>query len=131
MANRDSGGLLPRGLARFNKRVTNRIQGTFAPYLPPWAVIVHRGRRSGQEYRTPVLAWVAEGRFYVVLFYGSDSDWVRNVLAAGHSQVERRGRTLTISRARVVEAVEPELPSVVRLLARAPGSVLVADLSPS
>ena len=35
---------LPRSLARFNKKVTNRIQGLWAPWLPPWAVIIHKGR---------------------------------------------------------------------------------------
>jgi hypothetical protein len=28
---------LSRGAARFNKRVTNRIQGLYAWLLPPWA----------------------------------------------------------------------------------------------
>jgi hypothetical protein len=48
---------LSRGFARFNKRATNRIQGLYAWLLPPWAVILHRGRRSGREYRTPLFAF--------------------------------------------------------------------------
>ena len=46
-----------RRFARFNKRVTNRIQGLYAWLVPPWAVILHRGRRSGRQYRTPLFAF--------------------------------------------------------------------------
>jgi hypothetical protein len=28
---------MSRGVARFNKRVTNRIQGLYAWLIPPWA----------------------------------------------------------------------------------------------
>jgi hypothetical protein len=42
---------LSRGVARFNKRVTNRIQGLYAWLVPPWAVIVHRPARCSQTCR--------------------------------------------------------------------------------
>lgn len=119
---------LPRSLARFNKRVTNRIQGTWAPYLPPWAVIVHKGRNSGRGFRTPVLAFRSEDRLAVVLFYGADTDWVRNVLAAGRAEVIRRGRTSELTNPRIVAAADPSLGRLVRLVARPIGEVLVADL---
>lgn len=48
---------LSRRVARFNKTVNNRVQGLYAWLLPPWAVILHRGRRSGRSYRTPLLAF--------------------------------------------------------------------------
>ena len=50
---------LSRRVARFNKRVTNRVQGLYAWLVPPWAVILHRGRRSGRPYRTPLVAFRA------------------------------------------------------------------------
>ena len=40
---------LSRRVARFNKRINNRIQGIYAWLLPPWAVILHEGRRSGRR----------------------------------------------------------------------------------
>jgi deazaflavin-dependent oxidoreductase (nitroreductase family) len=46
-------------------------------------MVVHRGRRSGRRYRTPVLAFRVDDGYVVALFYGADRDWVRNVLAAG------------------------------------------------
>ena len=48
---------LSRRVAHFNKVVNNRIQSVYAWLVPPWAVILHRGRRSGRSYRTPVLAF--------------------------------------------------------------------------
>ena len=47
---------LPPGLARFNRSVTNHVTRPLIAHLPYGAVVVHRGRRSGREYRTPVLA---------------------------------------------------------------------------
>lgn len=83
---------MPSWLPRVNRLVVNRIQGTWAPYLPPWAMIVHRGRRSGTEYRTPVLAWKRGSTIKVALFYGDHTDWLLNLLAAGGGGIERGGR---------------------------------------
>ena len=48
---------LSRSVARFNKVVTNRLQGVYALACASLAVILHRRRRSGRAYRTPVLAF--------------------------------------------------------------------------
>jgi deazaflavin-dependent oxidoreductase (nitroreductase family) len=123
---RDS--FMPRGLAKVNKRVVNPIQGLWAPWLAPWAVIVHRGRRSGTEYRTPVLAAESGSSLYVALFYGTRADWVRNVRAAGGGEVIRRGRHRRIGNVRILNdpTAEP-LPRAVRAAARRM-PILVADL---
>jgi deazaflavin-dependent oxidoreductase (nitroreductase family) len=86
---------LSRGLARFNKQVTNRIQGIYAWLVPPWAVILHRGRRSGRSYRTPLLAFRREQTLVIALLYGKESDWLRNLRADG-GQVVRKGRALSV-----------------------------------
>jgi deazaflavin-dependent oxidoreductase (nitroreductase family) len=120
--------LLPRSLARFNKVVTNRVQGLWAPYLPPYAVIVHRGRSSGTEYRTPVTAFRGDGILAVPLPYGADTDWVRNLLAADGGEVQRGGRVQRLVRPRVVESESDEsLPKAARMALRRM-RVLVADL---
>jgi deazaflavin-dependent oxidoreductase (nitroreductase family) len=106
-----------RGLARFNKRVTNRVQGIWAPYLPPWAVIIHKGRLSGRRYRTPVFAWRSGDRLGVVLYYGERSEWLRNVLAAGGAEVRRAGRVWHLSDPRVLDATDPAVRGVVPRLA--------------
>ena len=86
---------LSRRLARFNRVVTNRVQGVWAPRLPPWAVLLHTGRRSGRAYRTPVMAFPAGDRLVVALLYGPDADWVQN-LAAAPGQVVRAGHTYAL-----------------------------------
>jgi len=71
-------------LARFNRRLPNRVIRTFAGRrLSPVALMVHQGRRSGRQYRTPVMPLPLGDGFLVSLPYGPKRDWVRNVLAAG------------------------------------------------
>ncbi len=86
---------LSRRVARFNTLVNNRVQGVYAWLVPPWAVIVHRGRRSGRRYRTPVLAFCRGRVLIIALLYGEESQWLRN-LKAGEGQVIRRGRTYPV-----------------------------------
>jgi deazaflavin-dependent oxidoreductase (nitroreductase family) len=120
--------LMPRRLRRINKAVTNRVQRVYAPYLPPLAVIVHKGRTSGREYRTPVTAFRSGDRLIVGLPYGADTDWVRNLLAEERGGVERLGRVRRIGRPRVLTAADAaDLPAAVRPLTRYM-DVLVADL---
>lgn len=96
---------LSRRVARFNKLINNRVQGLYAWVLPPWAVILHRGRRSGREYRTPVLAFRRDRTLVVALLYGEKSDWLRN-LQAGGGQVVRGGRRFMVGPPRVCETRE-------------------------
>jgi deazaflavin-dependent oxidoreductase (nitroreductase family) len=93
---------LSRGAARFNRLVTNRIQGLYAWLLPPWAVILHRGRRSGRHYRTPLFAFRRDRTLVIALFYGQESDWLRN-LQAGGGHVIRAGRTFTVRPPEVID----------------------------
>src|SRR6478736_9273678 len=92
---------LPKRLARFNLHVTNRVLGPVARQLPGFAVVSHVGRRSGRVHRTPVNLFRDGDRYVIALTYGSDSQWVRNVLAAGAVDVETRGR--------MVHLVGPEI----------------------
>jgi deazaflavin-dependent oxidoreductase (nitroreductase family) len=93
---------LGRRVAHFNRRVTNRVTGPLAPWLPGFGVIVHVGRRSGREYRTPVNVF-RDGRLHVVaLTYGADADWVQNVLAAGGCELVTRGARRQMTEPRIV-----------------------------
>ena len=94
----------PRALARFNRVVTNRVLGVVAPWVPPFAVVVHRGRSSGRTYRTPVWCFHRRGRFVMALTYGSRADWVRNVIAAGGCTLIRMGSERALTSPRVVQA---------------------------
>jgi deazaflavin-dependent oxidoreductase (nitroreductase family) len=85
---------LPRRLARFNRVVTNRVLGPLARYLPGFGIVWHVGRRSGRIYRTPVNVYRRGGGYVIALMYGAQSQWVRNVVAAGGADIESRGRRL-------------------------------------
>ena len=112
-------------LARVNRRVTNRITGPVARWLPGFGVIVHTGRKSNRRYRTPVNVFAAPGGYVVALTYGADSDWVRNVLAAGGCELESRGRTQHLTAPRIFhDESRRQVPPAVRPILRAAG---VAD----
>jgi deazaflavin-dependent oxidoreductase (nitroreductase family) len=46
-------------------------------------VLSHVGRSSGKTYETPLDAHAVEGGYIFIANYGRDSDWVKNILAAG------------------------------------------------
>jgi deazaflavin-dependent oxidoreductase (nitroreductase family) len=94
-------------LARFNRRLFNPAVRTFAGRRgSPVAVVVHRGRRSGRRYRTPVLAFRLDDGYVVALFYGAGSDWASNVLAAGSCTLERGGRQVQLGDPRMLDVSE-------------------------
>jgi deazaflavin-dependent oxidoreductase (nitroreductase family) len=113
----------PDGLARFNRRVTNKVTRPFAGRLPGFAVVVHRGRSSGREYRTPVNAFRADGGFVIALTYGADRDWVRNVRAAGSCTLVSRGRDVAVSHPEILDGAHAldAIPPVVRSILRGLG----------
>jgi deazaflavin-dependent oxidoreductase (nitroreductase family) len=86
----------PRSIARFNKRFTNKLTSRVAGYLPGFAIVSHVGRRSGRTYRTPVNAFRTDDGYIIALTYGAQSDWVKNVLAAGWCELQTRGRRVRL-----------------------------------
>jgi deazaflavin-dependent oxidoreductase (nitroreductase family) len=118
---------LPGWLASFNKVVTNRIQGKWAWLVPWWVVICHRGRKSGHLYRTPVNAYKHGDSLAVVLVYGEQTDWVRNVLAGG-AQVVRAGRTRSLLNPRLVSPAEVPDPRARTIGRLSDNRVLLAEL---
>jgi deazaflavin-dependent oxidoreductase (nitroreductase family) len=82
-------------------RYVNPLARPVARRLPGFAILTHRGRKTGRAYRTPINVFRRGDQYFFFLTYGSDAQWVKNVLAAGSCSIETRGR--------VVELVEPEL----------------------
>jgi deazaflavin-dependent oxidoreductase (nitroreductase family) len=122
---------LPRSLARFNLRVTNRVTGPLAGRLPWFGIVTHRGRRSGRVRRTPVNVFLTSGWYVVALTYGPDAEWVKNVLEAGGCELETRGRRLGVADPRLVRDENRRLvPAPVRPLLRALGVDRFLLLSP-
>ena len=121
---------LGRRLARFNRKVTNPLQGQYAWLVPPWVIICHRGRRTGRLYRTPVNAYRRGSTLAIVVLYGAESDWVRNVLA-GDGQVVRAGRTYELLEPRLVDPRVDQVPRLARPLGRLTRVVMLARLGPA
>jgi deazaflavin-dependent oxidoreductase (nitroreductase family) len=88
-------------LRRAVNRYLNPVLGPVVKRLPGFAILSHTGRKSGRTYRTPVNVFRRDDHYFFFLTYGSDSQWVKNVLATGSCSIQTRGR--------VIELVEPEL----------------------
>jgi deazaflavin-dependent oxidoreductase (nitroreductase family) len=89
---------MPRWWGHVNKRVFNPR----AVASGKWPVLVHVGRTSGATYRTPLDAHPVAGGYLFVLVYGSGTDWVRNVLAAGRARLRVDGREVELAAPRLV-----------------------------
>lgn len=111
---------LPRSLARFNRRFTNRILGAIPVRLSPFVLIEHVGRRSGRTYETLVVAFRHPAGWLFALTYGSGADWVANVQAADAAVLHRRGVAAVLTTPQVIGRPQafPHLPVLVRLVLR-------------
>jgi deazaflavin-dependent oxidoreductase (nitroreductase family) len=72
-----------------------------AGYLPGFPIISRVGRKTGRVYRTPVNAFRTNDGYILALTYGSESDWVKNVLAAGSCELQTRRRRVRLSDPRI------------------------------
>ncbi|MDP8959602.1 MAG: nitroreductase family deazaflavin-dependent oxidoreductase [Actinomycetota bacterium] len=106
---------LPGWLARTNRRLTNHVLAPLARRSPYLGVVVHRGRKSGRTYRTPVNVFPDGGTFVFSLTYGAEVDWLKNVMAAGECELVHRGRTLRLVRPHLEG---PGMPSAIPTLVR-------------
>ncbi len=86
----------------FATRFINPVTRLFAGWIPGFALLTYTGRKTGRTYHTPINV-VRHGDYYIfALTYGAEeSQWVKNVLAAGACRMRRMGRDIGL--------VEPEL----------------------
>ena len=70
---------MPLWWGKVNKRVFNPIELRRGKR----PTLTHIGRKSGKEYVTPLDAHEIDDGFLFVLVYGSQCDWVQNILASG------------------------------------------------
>ena len=90
----------------FTTHVFNPISRRFARWLPGFGILGYRGRRSGKAYRTPLNVFRHRDDWVFALTYGSDVQWVKNVLAAGEATLEIRRRKIRLVRPELI--VDPE-----------------------
>jgi deazaflavin-dependent oxidoreductase (nitroreductase family) len=70
------------------------------------SVIRHVGRRSGQAYQTPIVAARHDDRFLIALPYGSRTDWLKNVLAAGSATIVASGHAYEVHHPEIIPMAE-------------------------
>lgn len=68
------------------------------------SVVEHTGRRSGKKYSTPIVADRVDGEVLIPLPYGTQVDWVRNVMAAGCGTLVHKGETFSITSPELIVA---------------------------
>ena len=121
-----------RWVAAFNLAVTNRVTSRFAARLPGFGILTHVGRKSGKLYRTPVNVFRATEGFLIALTYGRESEWVRNVLAAGGCELETRYVLYQLTAPIIVhDPTRRRFPLFVRIVLRLIGADDFMQLSTS
>ena len=119
-----------RWLAKINIAFTNRITSLFAGWLPGFGILTHVGRKSGKVYRTPVNVFRGSNGFIIALTYSSQSEWVKNVLAAGECELKTRGKKYQLSSPKVVrDPSRRRFPFPVRIVLMVVGADECIELS--
>lgn len=90
---------MPNWWRYLNKRVFNPVIRRTG--LKP--VLTHVGRVSGKTFRIPLDAHPVDGGYLFVLVYGSDTDWVRNTVAAGHARLALGDKTIELINPRIID----------------------------
>jgi len=112
-----------RWLAKINIAFTNRITSLFAGGLPGFGILTHVGRQSGKVHRIPVNVFRGSNGFIIALTYSSQSEWVKNVLAAGGCELKTRRKTYQLFAPKVVrDPTRRRFPIPVRIALRIVGA---------
>ena len=106
-----------RAIARSFGPIANRFAGR--RFFPLWVILRHTGRTSGKPYATTVVALHTTDGFMVPLPFGSDTQWAKNLFAAGGGSLRSHGREYQIVEPRIVdrEAAGAHLPAPLRFVA--------------
>jgi deazaflavin-dependent oxidoreductase (nitroreductase family) len=95
---------MPLWWGKINKRVFNPIELRRGKR----PTLTHVGRKSGREYVTPLDAHEVDGGYLFILVYGSDCDWVQNILASGSATLRKDGTTFELANPRVLARDEAQ-----------------------
>ncbi|WP_448808876.1 nitroreductase family deazaflavin-dependent oxidoreductase [Agromyces bauzanensis] len=121
------GGGPPRRLVNATAPVARALAGR--RWVPLWALIRHRGRRSGAAYETPIAVVPTTDASVVMigLPWGVTTNWARNVMAAGGASLRWKGRDVELVHPRIVDGAEAERLAKAPLrpvLRRFPGAIV-------
>ena len=119
----------PPWLERVQIKYLNPMIKPLARFLPGFAIIRHRGRKSGKAFETIVTTYRKGNVLAIGLVHGK-TDWVKNVLAAGEADVHFTRRDVHLTNPRIVPAGSGAdgLPWMVRVQAGRM-AIFVADIA--
>jgi deazaflavin-dependent oxidoreductase (nitroreductase family) len=103
------------------KSISNRIfLAISGGCLRAYSLVRHVGRTSGREYRNPVSAYPLGDGFVIAVLYGTGSQWVRNVMAAGRFDLRTKGRDHSLERPEIIPPIRalPAFPAYQRGMLR-------------
>jgi deazaflavin-dependent oxidoreductase (nitroreductase family) len=109
-----------------NKHFTNKVMiHLCGRSFGHFAILTHEGRKTGRQYRIPIIAEPVEDGFVIALTYGRKVDWAANVLAKGGASVFWKHREYSLTRPEYIEreAGLQAFPPVLRTALRAAGTV--------
>jgi deazaflavin-dependent oxidoreductase (nitroreductase family) len=108
---------IPKSITYINKHITNRFFIPFAGWIPPFAIVEHSGRKSGLQYKTPILAFPTRNGYVFALTYGKNVDWLKNIQASGNGILKYNGGTDQIHNFHfsIYKDVRKIFPGMVRL----------------
>jgi deazaflavin-dependent oxidoreductase (nitroreductase family) len=86
-----------------------------------YSIVRHVGRTSGRAYQNPVSAYPLGDGFVIPVLYGTQSQWVRNVMAAGRFTLRTKGRDHPLERPEIIPPAQAlaAYPALLRGIMRA------------
>ncbi|MDY0910178.1 nitroreductase family deazaflavin-dependent oxidoreductase [Microbacterium sp. CFBP9034] len=96
----------PRALVKATEPIATALAGHRS--FPLWAVIHHRGRKSGTAYALPVAVIPTSDPALILigLPWGAETNWARNVIAAGEATLTWKGSEHATTSPRLLSPVE-------------------------
>jgi deazaflavin-dependent oxidoreductase (nitroreductase family) len=92
----------PRILSRYTQGYFNRLVLRHLVGHLAFADLEHVGRRSGIVRHTPVRAFRRNDQVVIGVNFGRESDWLKNIQAAGRCRMRLGGAQLELGAPRVV-----------------------------
>ncbi|HEY0226176.1 MAG TPA: nitroreductase family deazaflavin-dependent oxidoreductase [Mycobacterium sp.] len=87
-----------RRYARWNRAVTNKAVRLWAGWVPAMGLLTHVGRKSGNQYRTPLNIFPTSDGYAVLLPYGpTTTEWLKNLRVAGGGELVHCGKSYHVT----------------------------------
>ena len=103
------------------RSLANRIFLTISGrWFRAYSIVRHVGRISGRAYQNPVSAYPLGDGFVIPVLYGTQSQWVRNVMATGRITLRTKGRDYLLERPELIAPAQAlgAYPALLRRIMR-------------